>query len=373
MKLDRIEVRGFKSIREMNLEMRSLNLLIGANGAGKSNFVSLFSMLNNMVEKNLQSFVARAGGAEALLHFGQKRTPELYIALHFGSNGWKARFAPTQADTLFFEEETCWYQGKGYSTPYPVYLGRGHTETGLHAESAKHSRSTIADHVLKSLRSWKVYHFHDTSSSAKVKQVGDIDDDVELRADASNLAALLFRLQNKHPAEYKTIVGTIRMVAPFFQEFALRPSSRNPDKIRLEWREVGSDGYFNGHTLSDGTLRFICLATLLLQPNPPSTVLIDEPELGLHPAAIHLLADMLQVAAHRTQVIVATQSVTLLNQMDSEQHVIVVDREDEQSVFRRPDPAEVARWTDGFSLGELWEKNVLGGHPSQVLPRRAKP
>jgi predicted ATPase len=183
-----------------------------------------------------------------------------------------------------------------------------------------------------------------------------------LRSNASNLAAFLFLLQGQHPEHYREIVRTVRLVAPFFDDFALRPRPLNPNKIQLEWREKGSDSYFGANYLSDGTLRFMCLATLLLQPDLPATVLIDEPELGLHPYAITVLASLLRSAAQQTQVIVSTQSVPLVNQFRPED-VIVVDREDRQSVFRRLTQADLESWLDEYGLGDLWEKNLLGGRP----------
>jgi len=359
--LDRIEMRGFKSIREMDLELRSLNVLIGANGAGKTNFISAFELLNQIVELNLQFYVGKVGGADALLHFGRKTTSEILVKLHFGRNGYQAELAPSARDTLIFADERCWYHGSGYSRPYEVPLGIGHQETQLYEEARAHPRG-VAEHVLNELKSWKIYHFHDTSDSAKVKQTGDIDDNAVLRPDASNLAAFLYLLREKHWEHYDRIVKTIRLAAPFFDDFDLRPLPRNRQKIQLEWREKSSDAYFNVHSLSDGTLRFTCLTTLLLQPTLPSTILIDEPELGLHPYAITLLASMLQSAATQTQVIVSTQSVPLVNQFAPED-VIVVDREEGRSVFRHLEAREIENWLEEYGLGDLWEKNVIGGRP----------
>jgi predicted ATPase len=195
-----------------------------------------------------------------------------------------------------------------------------------------------------------------------VKQTGDVDDNLHLRIDASNLAAFLYRLQLHHPGHFQNIQETIQQIAPFFESFRLAPSRLNPDKIRLEWKEKGSETYFNAHALSDGTLRFICLATLLLQPMMPAVILLDEPELGLHPAAISLLADLLSSAAQRTQVLVATQSVTLVNQFTPES-VWVVERDARHSVFKHLESADMSAWLEDYSLGELWEKNIIGGRP----------
>ncbi|OAD18892.1 hypothetical protein THIOM_005498 [Candidatus Thiomargarita nelsonii] len=169
-------------------------------------------------------------------------------------------------------------------------------------------------------------------------------------------------LKNRYPLNYQNIIEAVRLVAPFFDDFRLQPSRLNPEKIKLEWQHVGSDRYFNAHSFSDGTLRFICLATLLLQPELPAIILLDEPELGLHPYAISMLASIMQSAATTTQIIGVTQSVTLVNQFQLED-IIVIEREDEQSRFKRLNSEEIIHWLDDYGLGDLWEKNVLGGRP----------
>lgn len=362
--LDRITIRGFKSIREADLDLRPLNVLIGANGAGKSNFIQLFSMFNAIIEERLQNFVARAGGADTLLHFGRKTTEEMRFELAFGANGYEVVLAPAMDDSLFFSSEICWFHGsKRYQRPFEVSLGRGHRETRLIMEAIQNP-GKVANHVMRNIQGWRLYQFHDTSASARVKQTGDIGDNAFLRSDAGNLAAFLYRLRETQREYYDRIVKTIRLVAPFFDDFNLRPNPLNPDKMQLEWREKGSDSYFNAGMLSDGTLRFMCMATLLLQPKLPSTILIDEPELGLHPYAITTVSGLLKSAASQTQVIVATQSVPLVNQFSPED-IWVVDRVDGQSTFKRLDLSEINAWMDEYGLGDLWEKNVIGGRPQR--------
>jgi len=360
--LDKITIRGFKSIRDTTLELPALTLLIGGNGSGKSSFVQVFGLLNEIVQGKLQNYVKRQGGPEGLLYFGQKTTEHLALDLRFGPNAYRVRLAPSRDDSMFFEEELCSFWGRGYSEPFVVPLGSSHVESQL-ATEAKRSQGKVASHVLESMRSWKVYHFHDTGPSAKVKQLGDVDDNLFLREDAANLAAFLWRLKETAAPQYAQIVSTIRKVTPFFDQFQLREIPRTQEKTRLEWRERGADTYFNAHSLSDGTLRFICLATLLLQPQLPATVLLDEPELGLHPYAIQVLASLLRAASHKTQVIVSTQSVTLVNQFEPKD-VVVVERSDGASVFRRADEQHVGEWLEDYALGDLWEKNVLGGRPT---------
>jgi len=138
----------------------------------------------------------------------------------------------------------------------------------------------------------------------------------------------------------------------------------NPDKIRLEWSHLGTDAYFDASSISDGTLRFIALATLFLQPRRfrPSVILVDEPELGMHPYAITLLASLMKLASVNTQVIVATQSSLLLDHFEPED-VLVADRVHGGTRLTRLDSAELESWLEEYSLGQLWEKNELGGRP----------
>src|SRR5712692_51802 len=362
MALKHIEVEGFKSIRELKLDLRPLNILIGSNGSGKSNFISLFKLLNQAVEQQFQLSVRQAGGANALLHYGRKKTSQIRVLLMFERNDYECVWIPTNDDTLIFKEETGYFHGPGYDTPYSQGYVVALQESVL--PKIGKERGGIPAYVLGKLKSWKVYHFHDTSDSAPVKATGDINDNLYFRSDAANLASFLFSLQKAYPKNYDSIRDTTRMVAPFFDDFILRPIPENQTKIRLEWKERESDYPFLAHHLSDGTLRFICLATLLLQPHLPSTILIDEPELGLHPYAITVLASLMQSAATRTQVIATTQSISLLNEFSPED-LIVVNRRDNQSTFDLLDRESLTEWLKAYKLGDLWEKNVLGGRPSR--------
>jgi len=362
MALRHIEVEGFKSIRELKLDLRPLNILIGSNGSGKSNFISMFKLLNQAVEQQFQLAIRLAGGANALLHYGGKQTQQIRVHLMFEQNGYECVWIPTNDDTLLFKEETGYFQGPGYNRPYSDSYPVSLQESVLPRMAREYGK--ISKYVLGKLLSWKVYHFHDTSDSAPVKATRDINDNLYFRSDAANLASFLFMLQKGYPQSYESIRDTVRMVAPFFDDFILRPIPENQTKIRLEWKERESDYPFMGHHLSDGTLRFICLATLLLQPHLPSTILIDEPELGLHPYAITVLASLMQSAATRTQVIATTQSISLLNEFGAED-LIVVNRRDNQSTFDRLDQESLTEWLKAYNLGDLWEKNVLGGRPSR--------
>ncbi|AKA18257.1 chromosome segregation protein SMC [Aeromonas jandaei] len=352
--LSRIVIDGYKSISHCDLKMGSLNVLIGANGAGKSNFIGFFRLIATLLDHRLQSLVGKAGGPDALLHFGRKQSETLKGELFFGNNGYKFALEATNDNRMMFQREALWWNMSG---------DKGVTSGHFESQADQH-KTGIKQYTLPIMRRWRVYHFHDTSESAKVKQIHRINDNDYLREDGANLAAFLFRIQKNHPSHYKRIIRTIRMVAPYFGDFYLRATPDNQDSIQLEWTEKDHDIPFKASELSDGTLRFILLATVLLQPEEfmPSAIIVDEPELGLHPYAINVLAELIKSASHEHQLIISTQSVELVNQFDAED-LIVVDKQGGSSTFKRLETASLSEWLEDYSLGDLWKKNLLGGRP----------
>ena len=362
--LENLKVSNFKSIRAQELQLHPLNVFIGGNGSGKSNLVGVFRLLKEIVGQNLAGYTQMKGGADSILYFGRKTSPQMEIDVEFGTGGptnrYRVQLAGANDNSLFIVEDTAYYHDRAnYRRPYDWPVTRNARESKLVEVKNQHR---CPAQILQDLESYRVYHFHDTSDTSPAKSTSDINDNRFFRPQAENLPAFLYYLQEKKPYSFSLIEDTIRQIAPFFGKFQLAPNRLNPSTIMLEWSERGSDTYFNASSLSDGTLRFICLCTLLLQPDLPPLILIDEPELGLHPAAIKVLADMLESAATKTQVIVATQSVTLVNQFSPE-HIWTVDREDRQSVFRQLNSADRSDWLENYALGELWEKNLLGARP----------
>lgn len=358
-KIFSLTVNGYKSIRELqNFQFHNLNVLIGANGAGKSNFISLFRLLNEMYEQQLQLYIQKQGGPDTLLHFGRKETEKIHVEFYFENNGYEFNLIPTNDNRLIFETEYSGFMGFYYSGKYYKTLGSGHDESKL-----KEASDNYSPYVRTAVKSWRVYHFHDTSETAKVKQKHASNDNLTFKTDAANLAAYLRRIYADYPDEYRRIVENIRLVLPFFHDFVHRDGE--PETIELEWAQVGrADTPLKAHMLSDGSLRFICLVTLLLQPSSllPDTVLIDEPELGLHPYAITVLADIFKQVAETKQLIVSTQSVELVNEFNPED-VVVVNQKNGASTFERLSQEKLANWLEEYSLGELWKQNVFGGRP----------
>jgi predicted ATPase len=358
--LEEIELEGYKSFRKLpTFHMRDgLNVLIGANGSGKTNFIRFFELLGNMMDKNrgLQNYLSQRGRADAFLFRGTKATEEFKAHLWFGRNEYQFALKAASDRSMFFAHESAPFHGPLYGD-IKNDQGTGHLESRF---PGKTSPSASEKWVVDTISDWRVYHFHDTSPSASVMGLCNTVDDCHLRGDASNLAAFLLKMRESDTSHYDRIVKTVRLAAPYFGDFELKEVA--PGQTQLLWKERYSDLTFYPHQLSDGSIRFICLATLLLQPTPPSTVIIDEPELGLHPYAVELLAGLLREAAADCQLIVSTQSRPLVDEFEPED-LIVVDRIEGETVFSRPDSGRLSKWLEDYSLGELWGENVLGGRP----------
>jgi len=366
--LKKLTIKGFKSIESLeNFEFGELNVLIGANGAGKSNFVDFFRMLRAMADESLQQFVIERGGADGFFYMGPKHTPEITAKLVFGQNAYEFDLAATANEKMLVRREATRYRDQEAQP-----LDRGNTESVLRnfrneKSAAQPDNPDVGHHVYKAVSNWMVYHFHDTSLLAPMRRERSVRDQFDLRHDASNIAPFLLGLREdaEHKGNYDLICDTVRMVAPFFDDFFLEPKIRGEaEVVRLEWRQKGSNYPFQPYQLSDGTIRFICLATALLQPTLPATVVIDEPELGLHPYAIDLLASLIQSASARTQVIVSTQSPALLDQFEPKD-IIVVGRQAGRSTFTRPNLEVLRRWMERYTIAEMWQNDILrGGGPT---------
>jgi len=367
--LDKLTIKGFKSIKDLeNFELTNLNVLIGGNGAGKSNFIDFFRLLRAMMElslpgiekASLASYIEDGGGSDDFLYNGPKVTNNIDAELHFGMNGYKFTLSPSTDETFIINGESTLYTG-GNSKWWS--LGSGHIKPVLLTEKdgkGLYGKKSISYYIYESITSWKIYHFHDSSKTAPMRRSESIYDYSYLRFDGSNIAPFLLHLKESNQSSYFDIIESIRLVTPFFDDFILKPNKA--EKVRLLWNQKGSDYPLKPNHLSDGTIRFICLATALLQPQLPSTIILDEPELGLHPFAIEILAELIKATSKKTQVIVSTQSPALVDCFDVE-NIIVVNRKNGFSHFERLSKADYTSWIEDYSLGELWRKNIILGGP----------
>ena len=362
--IERINISNYKSIRNAEIDLKRINILIGPNGAGKSNFISFFELTRHMLEQRLGSYVLAHGGIDSMLYRGRKVSDNISALIDFENcNAFVFKLKPTQGPKAYIEYTKDFFNNRNLTDKkYEESWNRHTWDVNVEESAILTKPQWRAGYIRSFLKSFTVYHFHDTSLSSPMRQPSRIGDNEYLRHDGSNLAAYLFKLKNTDIKAFNLIEGTIRSIAPYFKEFKLIPNKIMEGFIGLEWEERDTDAYMDATNFSDGTLRFIALATLLLQPDSPKTIIIDEPELGLHPAAIIKLGALIKRAASKTQIIVATQSIELINNF-SINDLLVVGRDESQSTFHRLNEEDFSEWRDAYSVGELWEKNIIGGRP----------
>jgi predicted ATPase len=368
-----LRLAGWKSIRDAEIELRPLNVLIGANGAGKSNLVSFFKLITEMVAGRFQEHIGSAGGADSLLHFGSKRTQVIDARFRFIAEGkeysYGIRWVPVPGnslvagkETLEFAVETLGPKSWEVVEAFHAILGQRHPESAL--SRAVDGEFPTAKAIRELLTGCQVFHFHDTSLLGPMRRDCFIDANRFLYPDAANLPAMLYLYRERYATAYRRIVAAVKAVAPSFDDFVLEPLRLNPKNIALHWRSKESDYDFGPHQLSDGSLRAIALFTLLLQPEEdlPALIVLDEPELGLHPAALAVLADLLKSTARHTQLLIATQSAALIDHFEVDD-IITVNFRDGCSTFERLAPERLKDWLEDYKLSELWDRNVIGGGP----------
>jgi len=361
MKLTKIALTGFKSIDDRDgqeIPFGDVTVLLGANGSGKSNLVSFFSLLKHVTTGSLQNYVGRHGVSQ-LLHYGLKVTESISFVLHFASEDaqdtYEVKLSRGLPDRLFVSGEKVTFYKTGSNKAQEYDLDGGGSETGLGKDGRMTSKVVHA--FLSGVRT---YQFHDTSDTAKIKDRGYVDDAGYLRSDAGNLAAFLKMLKEHadYGRYYERIVRHIQRVMPQFGDFSLEPLPGNEKYTRLNWTDsMGSDYLFGPDQISDGSLRFMALTALLLQPPVllPKFIVIDEPELGLHPAAIAHLSAMVKMVSMNAQILVATQSTRLVDEFSPDNLVIVeLDPKNRFSIFKKLAAKELDEWLQRYSLSELW-------------------
>jgi predicted ATPase len=372
MQLQEVIIKGYKSISSnapLHLKLKKINVILGANGSGKSNIISFFKMLNYMMSGSMQSFIESNGGSQSFLHYGSKKTQNIQASLIFKSYKChdKYDFALSYAtpDKLIITSEEAEYQNNDgkYSRPKKIKLETDFKESVL---SSKQEDKTLAA-IRRILVNCKVYQFHDSSQTAAMRNSCPQDADNYLQAEANNLAAFLLRIKNEYPDNYNNIVSYVRLVVPQFHDFILEPNKAG--NVMLKWHDNSASDYiFLPNQFSDGSIRFIALATLLLQPKNimPSVIIIDEPELGLHPYAITQLAEMIKEASNNAQVIIATQSPYLIDEFCANDIIVVESIKEEgysHTQLKRLNEVELKDWLDDYTISDLWDKNVIGGRP----------
>ena len=369
--IDRIRITGFRSLADVEAKLPRLAVLIGANGSGKSNFIRFFELMHCMASRRLGEFVVRQGGADDQLFGGSKRTSRINatVTAATGNTRVEYEFSLRRAhpDNLVVTKEL--FRKAGPLSGIPLEFSadafsrpRFEAKLGEFRYAARVSnRDSMGAAFATILQRMHVFQFHDTSDSSRLKQRWDAEDNNMLRGDAANIAAILLRLERDHWHRFDRVSRHIRRILPVFDRFQIEESY---GKVMLRWKTRGTDKTFGPHLTSDGSLRFFALVTLLNLPSEmlPAVLLIDEPELGLHPVAMELIAHMIMRVANDCQVILATQSPYLVNCFGLDQ-TVVLDILSDRTEIHALTKNDYERRLQEYSPADLWHKNLLGGRP----------
>jgi predicted ATPase len=375
--IERLKIKGFKSIRDSEIELGNLNVLIGANGSGKSNLLEIFRMLSWAMQGNLAKYIAVRGGGSSFLHYGAKKTKDMSLEFEFSSdkemNKYGFNLHYSAKDRMIVDNEYYAFSSDESDTKGdPTFLLPGGLELSIVDEATK-PQALTARFMTSFLKRIKIYQMNDTSFDSKIRQMQNLNDDTALKDNGSNLAPVLFRIKNENPFVYSRIIHLIKTVLPFFNDFIFDVRENEIEKFMLlRWSEFrqGEDDYsFDASLAGDGVLRIMALFTLLLdEAKLPKVLLLDEPELGLHPYALYYLVDTLKALSSGTQIIIATQSASLIDLIPAD-NVIIAERNqsddngDFETKFKRLDTSGLSHWLKEYRLSDLWDMDIIGGRP----------
>jgi predicted ATPase len=391
-----LTIKGYRSLKDVTIPLGPLNVMIGPNGGGKTNIMDVLALLQEAATGSLSDAIDRRGPIRSLLFAGGAKSIEVAVEISLPPGFRRAlrsgaqktlRYAVTLAPAgggYYVKSERMWSDDVRKALGFPVFAGRGvlarATQTAAKTFLAEHQMTPAElalsrpDSVLSPVarlrltflkkvlgRAVCVYGLPDTRTDAPMRQPQVARMESVLKRDSSNLPAVLQLISQSDRYEhmYEDIESELR--AGFPQEFrGLKfPSSGGDGRIAMRWREKAfPDRSFDAYEISDGTINFVRLATLLAGSTTPQVVCIDEPEVGLHPRLIRLVAEMLQANAGPRQFIVATHSPALVDKLNPEE-VLVVEKTEGATQVRRLDPDDLKHWLDKFSLGELWQTGQL--------------
>jgi predicted ATPase len=389
MKISTLHMHNYRCLVDVELPIRDLTVVIGPNGAGKTSLLEVFQLLERGCQQELGSFLASQGGVQAVLSHPRiaGRPPCLQIGVELDVQSdqsdapmdYRFELAGQQVGYMINSERLEWQFDPQAKKPFQ-YID-AHRDRLYYADPTKAVKMAQPDwdynrlelalaqvpkmyrepETLRSMfASTRHYSFLDVSPRAVVRSSQSLTPDTRPGPNGENLYSALYNMRASHRDIYERIGALLEQGFADFKrlEFPVVGAGQ----VTLAWYERGSREPLYPNQLSEGTLRFLWLITILLATPEPALLLLDEPEVSMHPELLKLLAALLQDASVRSQIVVATHSPDLIRWLQPEE-VLIADKEDGVTRFTWADELDLDEWLEEYTLRDLWLMGNLGGRP----------
>ena len=368
MKLKSLAVSNFRSLADARLPLHDLNVIVGPNGSGKTALLEVLHMVHCASQRELSKFLDERGGFQAVLHRTNGRVHDalMQIRIEFDAQSEQKSLDP---DTFVM---TLADQTVGYVVREALLeklTPKGNREGALRLHGGPDTATELAyfavggdasPPIMKFLAGIRLYGALDVGPRSIVRLPQTLTPAQAPGPNGEHLYSALYNLRISAPEIFERLTVLLQQSFPGFKRLELPVVGAG--QVTLAWYERDSNTPFYANQLSEGTLRYLWLVTILLTPQRPPLLLLDEPELSLHPALLRLLAALLQDAALTTQIVVATQSSDLIGWLMPEE-VLIADKEDGKTLFTWAADLDLKAWLDEYTLRDLWLMGNLGGRP----------
>lgn len=379
-KIKEIHIAGFRRLRDIHIEMRPMMVLIGANSVGKTSILDAMSLLSASAAGKMNTALNSIGGVADLATRGQER--KITLGAEMDCPGYNPLHYQLDVET----------RGQGYAIPCETLTQEGGDKYNApfkHIDSNNENTSYFdqiekklvrpnwehnplesslsqvpkmfqqPEEFRRTLSSISQYHVLDVGPRSPVKLPQQMKPARLPGEDGEDLVSFLYNLRESDRHRYETIEDTLRAAFPGFECLNFPPAAAG--MISLTWKEKQFKDPFYAHQLSEGTLRFLWLVSLLQSPNLSAVTMIDEPEVSLHPELLSLLTDCLREASQSTQLIVATHSDRLIRFLEPHEVVVMDVDEDGCAQVQWADQMDLEKWLKEYSLDEVWRMGQMGG------------
>jgi predicted ATPase len=385
---EKLHIDGFRRLYEIDLKLKPLNVVIGANGSGKTSLLDVFLLLAASASGKLKETMSDLGGIGANITnlMAARGENERFVSfdLEMGVSGYKPieyglAIVPVGVGyRISGERLNQWRDNKsepfthihandGFVRYFEPKTKKGFVRPNWDYDQAESALSQVPkmfqepEEFRNRLASSTHYHVLDVSSRAPIRLPQQMRDAQLPGHDGEDLVSCLYTLRETDPDRFETIEATLRAGFPDFERLNFPPVAAGT--LAMTWKDKTSKNPFFMHQLSEGTLRFLWLATLLQSPGLTAVTMIDEPEVSLHPELLSLLADLLREASARTQLIVATHADRLIRFLKPSEVVTISMNDEGAAEATRADELDLEKWLQEYTFDEVWRMGRMGARP----------